>query len=137
MVSVSFSVLDSSKLSSNPSIALVLFSISRRSERISDTRDAWRVGVILRGSKGDRVSSVISISSSSVCPSGENAGVGRPGGEEGVGEESRRRKDGLDLDLDPPLDGARDLDLKDGAGEGWAMEGGHCKSAISLCECAG
>lgn len=89
--------------------------------------------MILRGSKGDKVSSVISISSSSVCPSGENAGVGRPGGEEGGGEESRRRKDGLDLDL--PLDGARDLALEDGAGDWWAMEAGDCKSAISLCAC--
>lgn len=89
--------------------------------------------MILRGSKGDKVSSVISISSSSVCPSGENAGVGRLGGEEGGGEESRRRKDGLGRD---PLDGARVLDLEDGAGDG-AMEAGDCKSAISLCAYAG
>lgn len=85
--------------------------------------------MILRGSKGDKVSSVIS--SSSVCPSGENAGVGRPGGEEdGAGEESRRRTDGLDLDL--AFDGARDLDLEDGAGDGWAIEAEDCKSAISV-----
>lgn len=90
--------------------------------------------MILRGSKGDKVSSVISISSSSVCPSGENEGVGSPGGEEGGGEESRRRKDGLDLDL--PLDGARELTREDGVEDWWAMEAGDCKSAISLCACA-
>jgi hypothetical protein len=68
-------------------------------------------------------------SSSSVCPPGENAGVGRPGGEEeGAGEESRRRIDGLDLDL--PFAGPRDLDLEDGAEDGSAMEAGDCMSAI-------
>ena len=66
-----------------------------------------------------------------LCPSGENAGVGRPGGEDdGVGDESRRRRAGRDLDLG--LDWARDE--VDGAGDGPAMRAsGDCKSvAISL-----
>lgn len=57
--------------------------------------------MILRASNGESVSSSPSSSSRSLCPSGENAGVGRPGGEEGgAGDESRRRRAGLDLDLD-------------------------------------
>ena len=55
--------------------------------------------MILRGSNGESVSSS-TVSSPSLCPSGEKAGVGKPGGEEGVGDESRRRRAGRDLDLD-------------------------------------
>lgn len=49
-----------------------------------------------------------------MCPSsGEKAGVGRPGGEDGTGDESLRRRAGRDLDL--AFEAARDLD---GAGDG-------------------
>lgn len=85
--------------------------------------------MILRGSKGDNVSSTRS--SSSVCPSvwtpGENAGVGRPGGEDGTGEESRLRS-GRDFAL--AFDVARDLRSVDGAGDG-PIEAGDCICAIS------
>lgn len=89
--------------------------------------------MILRGSNGDNVSSMIS--SPSLCPSGENAGVGKPGGEEdGAGDESLRRREGRDLDR--AFDRGREVD---GAGDGWAVEAtGDCKSvAISCCACTG
>lgn len=38
-------------------MSLVLFSTSRRSDRISDIKDAWRVGVNLRGSDRGKFSS--------------------------------------------------------------------------------
>lgn len=64
-------------------------------------------------------------SSPSLCPSGENAGVGRPDGEEdGSGDESRRRRrDGRDLDL--AFAGAR---VVDGADDGSAIDFGDCTS---------
>ena len=80
-------------------------------------------------SNGDSVSSTRSSSSvgPSVCPSGENAGVGRPGGEEGGGDEPRLRSG---LDFEWVFDGVCDLRSVDGTEDG-PMEAGDCKSAIA------
>lgn len=78
----SLSVRDSSRLRSKISIVLVLLSVSRRRFRISETREAWSVGVNLRGFKGSSLSS--SSSMSSLCRSAEGL---RFGSDDGDGDE--------------------------------------------------
>ncbi|KAL7356840.1 hypothetical protein ACKS0A_06996 [Histoplasma ohiense] len=84
-----------SRVISRESIAFAFASMSRRRDKISETREACKVGVNRRGSRGEIVSSfAASIGLTGPSDSYRLSELKRGGEEEGPGDESLRWSDG-------------------------------------------